>query len=459
MISNHFFSYCSVHYKTCPVEIRETLAVIGTLEKINEILKSIFFDNTFEFVVISTCNRFDICFFGNLKLKELQKVFYELFKNVNYDKKSNVVNISEMIEKYITIDFDANALRTLFRVSCSLNSLVLGEPQIFGQIKEAYFKATELGYAQSLSGPIFNRCFRVAKKVRSETEIGKNGISIGHAAVDVILRVFDNLEGKKIVLIGAGEISRITAQHLIFSKAKSLYIANRTFAHAEKLALDLGDAWPIELDDAIERIHEFDICISAVSGNDFIIRKSHLKNYSKKRHGKLSVIVDISVPRKIDPSISDFDNLFLFNIDNLESVLEKNREARKNAALKAEKIIEAEIQDYILICKQKENLANVGRFHSWVKHVVDYEMSRYVRDIKNGKKIDQNVVSDAVAKKLVSNAAFLAKNNIKIEAEESSVGDILEFLFNLSKQPLLPENAHKEGNIFKFPIKNKVDLR
>jgi glutamyl-tRNA reductase len=460
MTTSHFFSYCGVHYKTCPVELREAWAAVGTPEKINEILKSILPGFIIEFVIISTCNRFDICIFGNLDQNQLYQVFFELHKIAVCDIKFELNCIQhKRISSYVNVDFDANALRALFKVTASLDSLVLGEPQILGQVKDAYLKATELGFAQSLAGPIFNRCFRVAKKIRTETDIGKNGISIGHAAVDVISRVFDSLEGKKIVLIGAGEMSRITAQHLIFSKARSIFIANRTFARAEKLALDLGEAWPLELDDAIQRIHEFDICISAASGNDFIIQKSHLKDYPKKRHGKLSVMVDISVPRKIDPAVAELDNLFLFNVDDLDSVMEKNRETRKSAALLAEKIIEAEVQDYIFTCKQKENLANVGRLHSWVKNVVDYEVSRYIRDINNGKKIEQHVVSDAVAKKLVSYAASLAKNNVKVDNDEYSVGDLLEFLFKLSEQPLLPENVQKEDNVFKFPIKNKINLR
>lgn len=460
MTTSHFFSYCGVHYKTCPVELREAWAAIGTPEKINKILLNIFPEYRLEFVIISTCNRFDLCVFGNLDCTRLIQIFFELHKIAVCDHKFKLRCLSlERIKSFIHIEYDANALRTLFKVTASLDSLVLGEPQILGQVKEAYIKSTELGFAQSLAGTIFNRCFRVAKKIRTETDIGKNGISIGHAAIDVISRVFDNLEGKKIIILGAGEMSRITAQHLIFSKARSIFIANRTFARAEKLALNLGEAWPLDLEDAIQRIHEFDICISAASGNDYLIQKSHLKDYQKKRHGKLSVMVDISVPRKIDPAVSEVDNLFLFNVDDLDSVMEKNRESRKNAALFAEKIIEAEVQEYIFTCRQKENLANVGRLHSWVKNVVDYEVSRYIRDIHNGKKVEQQVVSDAVAKKLVSYAAFLAKNNVKMESDESSVGDLLEFLFKLSEQPLLPENIQKEENVFKFPLKNKSNSR
>ena len=120
-----------------------------------------------------------------------------------------------------------------------------------------------------------------------------------------------------------------------------------------------------------------------------------------------------------------------------------------------EKIIENEVQDYVSTCKQKENLANVGKLHSWVKNVVDYEVSRYIRDINKGKKVQPQVVSEAVAKRLISHLAFLAKNNIKPENNESLVGDLIEFLFNLSQQPLLPENIQKQDNVFKLSFKNK----
>lgn len=460
MTTNPFFTYCGVHYKTCPVELREAWAAVGTFDKINEIMNELLPNSFIEFVVISTCNRFDLCLFGSINESQVYQIFIELYKIARCEKKLDVNNLfANKIASYLNIFYDGCAIRNLFKVTASLDSLVLGEPQILGQVKESYLKAVELGYVQSLAGPIFNRCFRVAKKIRTETDIGKNGISIGHAAIDIISRVFDNFEDKKIILIGAGEMSRITAQHLLFSKAKSLFIANRTFAKAEQLALELGQAWPLELEDALQRIHEFDICISAASGSQFIIQKMHMKDYSKKRYGKLSVMVDISVPRKIDPDISELDNLFLFNVDDLDLVMEKNRETRKSAALLAEKIIESEVQDYLITARQKENLANVGRLHSWVKNVVDYEVTRYLRDIHNGKKIDPNVISDAVAKKLVSYAAYLAKNNIKVENDESSVGDLLEFLFKLSEQPLLPENIQKEDNVFKLPTKNKMNTR
>ncbi|KAB8033239.1 glutamyl-tRNA reductase [Fluviispira multicolorata] len=454
MKQSQFFAYSGAHFKTCPVEMREAWASVGSLDNIKYILQKISPLQTIEFVIISTCNRFDICFFGIISQHQIINIFSELLSV--YNNNLNLISKSfskDYIEKFLHIDFDADALRTLYKVTTSLDSLVLGESQILGQVKDAYLRACEFGSAQNQASAIFSRNFRVAKKVRTETEIGRNGISIGHAAIDVISRVFDGVQDKKIVIFGAGEMSRITAQHLIVSNAKSVYIANRTFAKAEKLALELGEAWPLELDDALQRISEFDICIAAASGNNFIIEKNHLKDYSKKRHGKLSVMVDISVPRKIDPTVSEFDNLFLFNVDDLDSVMEKNRQNRRMAAQQAEKIIEEEVRDFILFCKQKENLANVGRFHSWVKNVTDYELSRYIRDINNGKVVNQSVVSDAIAKKIVSNTALLARNNIKVDGDDNSVGDLLEFLFRLSEQPLLPENIQKEDNIVKLPIK------
>lgn len=453
MTPSHFFTYCGVHYKTCPVALREAWASVGTYQKISETLQRILPTLSIEFVIISTCNRYDICFFGNITRDQIGQIFFELY--LEYTQDNHPVN-SAYILNYLQFLFDLDALRYLFKVTASLNSLVLGEPQILGQVKDAYLKSVEFGFAQNLAGPIFNRCFRVAKKIRTETDIGKNGISIGHAAIDIISRVFDNFTDKKILILGAGEMARITAQHLLFSQAKSIFIANRTFMNAEKLALDLGQAWPLELDLALNKISDFDICIAAAGGSQFLLEKIHFKDYSKKRYGKLSVLVDISVPRKIDPQIAEIENLFLFNVDDLDSVMEKNRESRKVAANVAEKIIENELQDYLFTEIQKQNLANVGKFHSWVKNVVDYELNRYFKEINQGKKIAPKVISDAIAKKLVSSPAVLAKNNNKTNSSDETVGDLLEFLFKLSEQPLLPENIYKEENLLKFPIKNKI---
>ena len=454
MTNSPFFTYCGVHYKSCPVELREAWACIGSYDKLNMILQELYPTLQIEFVIISTCNRYDVCFFVNITKQQINNVFLKLYSDYQNQEKEFLVSSS--VTNYLQFLFDLEALRYLFKVTASLNSLVLGEPQILGQVKDAYLKSVELGFAQNLAGPIFNRCFRVAKKVRTETEIGRNGISIGHAAIDIISRVFDNFTDKKILIIGAGEMARITAQHLLFSKAKSVFIANRTFMNAEKLALELGQAWPLELDTALEKIFDYDICITAAGGSHYLIEKKHLKDYSKKRHGKLSVMVDISVPRKIDPNISEIDNLFLFNVDDLDSVMEQNRESRKIAAAHAEKIIENEVQDYIFTEIQKKNLANVGKFHSWVKNVVDYEVNRYLKEINNGKKIAPKVISDAIAKKLVSSPAFLAKNNITIDTETDSIGDVLEFMFKLTEQPLLPANIYKEDNLLKFPLKSKM---
>lgn len=457
MVNSHFFTYCAVHYKTCPVELREAWAYIGTPQKMSKVWKDLFPSTQMEFVIISTCNRYDVCFFGNVTVQQINQLYFKLYSEYLLEKKEYFKNLSSnYLVNYLHFFYDLDALRHLFKVTASLNSLVVGEPQILGQVKEAYLTAVELGLAHNLAGPIFNRCFRVAKKIRTETDIGRNGISIGHAAIDIIARIFDNIIDKKILIIGAGEMARITAQHLLFSQAKNVFIANRTFINAEKLAMDLGKAWPLDLESALEKIDEYDICIAAAGGSQYLLEKKHLKKYSKKRYGKLSVMVDISVPRKIEPSISEIENLFLFNVDDLDSVMEKNRESRLLAASHAEKIIENEIQDYIFTEIQKQNLANVGKFHSWVKNVVDYEVNRYLKEINNGKKVTPKIISDAIAKKMVSIPALLAKNNIKIESETETVGDLLEFLFKLSEQPLLPGNFNKDENILKFPLKNKI---
>jgi glutamyl-tRNA reductase len=441
------------------VHLREAWAAVGNLSQLKELVAAHHhLSPAIEFVLLSTCNRFDICFFGKIRKINILNIFYHLHQlAVSQNKGIECdLTLSEM-ENLIRIDFDEHGLRTLFQVTASLDSLVLGESQILGQVKDAYFQAVEHGVAQHLARPVFHRNFRVAKKVRTETGVGKNGVSIGHAAIDIIARVFDSLEGKKILILGAGEMARITAQHFLFSGAKHLFIANRNIVRAQRLAQDLGKVLPLDLQDVLCRIWDFDICIAAASGNEYLLHKSHLQDYAKKRNGNLSVMVDISVPRKIDPLVSEIESLFLFNVDDLDSVMEKNRQDRKAAAAQAEKIIEAEVQAYLFACHQKENLMNVGRFHSWVKAVVEHEIHRVFYDLNRGKKINKNAVCEAVAKKMVSHAAFLAKNNMRpLNGDNCSVADLLEFLFCLSRQPLsFRKKFYKEENVLPFSFDKK----
>jgi glutamyl-tRNA reductase len=439
-----FFNYSELHFQNCPIEFREILASKSSFQKINDlILKHT--GNAYEFVNISTCNRFAICIFGSVDQNQILNIYADLSCSQSLSK--------EKLSQFLRIEFDAQALKLLFRVSASLDSMVLGESQILGQIKESFLKCVEQGFARNRATQIFSQNFRIAKKIRLETGIGANSLSIGHAAIQIISRVFHSFQDKKIVIFGAGEMAKVTAQYLLSSKIKHLVIANRTVPNARKLLEELNhpscEIMPLEK--AIFNIHDFDICIFAASGNQMLLTPKHLTRYSKKRSGNLSVMVDISVPRKVDPNVSQIENLFLFNVDDLNPIMEQNRLLRKIAASRAEVLIESEVSAFLALCEQKENLTCVGKFHSWLTNVINIETERYLKQLSAGKKETHKIIADAVAKKIISHAAQLAKTNSKPELVENSVGDLLEFLFNISNQPLLPENQKANSNVIELP--------
>lgn len=442
--------YASIHFKTCPIEIRENWNLSANPSIINAVIHKVT-NRSIEFVNISTCNRFDICFFDKVTENEL----FEIFQNLSSIKQ-------ESFAKYLHIYHNNNALRHLFRVTASLDSLVLGEQQIFGQIKSAYAQCVELGFARKKAQQIFSQNFRVAKKIRTETEIGKNSVSIGHAAISMIHQVFDALEDKKVLVIGAGDMAKISAKNFLSNGVKSLYLANRTFEKAEQLALDLGliplnqnrFITPLQLSIALEQLHEFDICIVAAGGNDFLITKDVLKKFNKKRQGDLTVYIDISVPRKITPEANNIDNLFLFCIDDLDKVMEQNRTIRAKSALKAEQIIEQELLSYSTACEQKENLANIAKMHQWIKKTIQYEVDHYHYNLSKGKNIDSTIIAGAITKKIISHAAYLSRTNKKLGGSAVSVGEMLEFLFKLSTQEELEFTKNKVlENV--IPLKKK----
>lgn len=430
-VMTDFFIYSEAHYKTCPIELREAMASHANPEKVRLLLRAQGLHDV-EFVTISTCNRFAICFFGALTTEQIRQLYCEL---VCSHVLLNVVeeqNLRAEIISCIQIHANEQALKTLFKVAASLDSLVVGEPQIFGQVKESFFKCTELGYAHARANLVFSQAFRVAKKIRNETEIGRNSVSIGHAAVEVAFRHCTSFLNKKILIFGAGEMARITAQYLLSRGVENIFIANRTFANAQKLAHTLGKhVTALPFAEAFAQLVEFEVCFLATAGSGHLITAAYLEQAGMARSGKEYIYVDVCVPRKVDPSVQKFANIILYNVDNLDSIMEKNRSLRVMASERAEKMIEAEVRSFLSSLEQKKNLSNVGRFHAWLNSAINEEVERYFYDVSLGKKTNRKYIARAVSKKVTARCAALARNKAQTPQEALSVGELLELLFEL----------------------------
>ena len=233
------------------------------------------------------------------------------------------------------------AVRHLFRVAASLDSMVLGEPQILGQIKEAYRQATE----QQATGPILNRLlhktFSVAKRVRTETGIGDHAVSVSYAAVSLARKIFGELTGMTVLLVGAGEMAELALEHLRGQKVGRIVVANRTLERGLRLAERYrGEA--VSLEELEAQLLSADILISSTGSETYLLKRDQVKAAMRRRKQRPLFLIDIAVPRDLDPAINDLDNVYLYNIDDLQEVVEQGWQRRQQEAARAERLVAAE---------------------------------------------------------------------------------------------------------------------
>jgi len=319
-----------LNHKTAPVELRECIAfdpqdtdtTLELLQKepsINEIL------------LYSTCNRVEVLFVAENKQTAVAKV-------KAYISEINDLPL-ERFEQALYLYENNDAIRHLFRVAASLDSMIVGEPQILGQIKEAYQVAT----TQHTSGVILNRllhrAFFVAKRIRNETGIGDHAVSISYAAIELGRKIFDTLENKKVLLIGAGEMAEIAVEHLIRNRVGDIHVANRTFENGVALAKKFnGQA--IRFEELVAFVQQADIIISSTGAPDFVLRREQVKELMRSRRNRPVFFIDIAVPRDIDPAINGLPNCYVYDIDDLKNVIEDNIEDRQQEAIKGERMVD-----------------------------------------------------------------------------------------------------------------------
>jgi glutamyl-tRNA reductase len=334
-----------LNYKTAPVEIRERLTFnssqLGDAMKTLNDKKSIL-----ENVILSTCNRTEIyavvdqLHTGRYYIKEF------LAEHFNMDQSE--------FSPFLFIYEEDGAIEHLFKVSCGLNSMILGETQILGQVRSSFLEAQ----SENTTGTVFNHLFKqavtLAKRAHSETEIGANAVSVSYAAVELAKKIFGTLENKHVLILGAGKMGELAIQNLHANGASKVTVINRTYVKAQDLASRYaGEAKT--LDELQSSLMDADILISSTGAKEFVITKDMMANVEKKRKGKPLFMVDIAVPRDLDPKLAELDSIFLYDIDDLEGIVESNLQERKKAAEKIQLMVEGEIVDF----KQWLNLLGV----------------------------------------------------------------------------------------------------
>ncbi|GAE34924.1 glutamyl-tRNA reductase [Halalkalibacter akibai] len=324
------------NYKTAPVEMREKFA-FQEAELPNALLKLRNMKSILECTIVSTCNRTEVYVVADQL--HTGRHFTKTFLAEWFDLPK------EEFIAYLDIREDHHAIEHLFRVSCGLDSMILGETQILGQVKESFLLAQEHGATGTIFNQLFKQAVTLAKKAHTGTEIGSHAVSVSYAAVELGKNIFNDFTGKHVVILGAGKMSELTAKHLHANGAKQITVINRTEAKAVELAARfLGQARPLE--ELQRTLAEADVLISSTGARDFVVTKEMLAGTLKKRKGRPLFMVDIAVPRDLDPAIAEFDDVYLYDIDDLQNIVEANLAERKREAEKIEIMVEAEIDEF-----------------------------------------------------------------------------------------------------------------
>ncbi|HEB50815.1 MAG TPA: glutamyl-tRNA reductase [Desulfobulbus sp.] len=319
-----------VNHKTTPLAVREKLALTGGYEEPLAALGRL--DAIREYYLLSTCNRVEVLFTCR-DVREARKQVLDLLFAGSASR--------EEMKNYIYQYEDQDAINHLFLVASSLDSMIVGEAQILGQLKDAFRHAS----SQKTSGLVLNRLlhksFSVAKRVRTETRIGANAVSISYAAVELARKIFGNLDDKRVLLVGAGEMAELAAEHLVGQGVSEVVVANRTLERAVKLARRFGGR-AVALDELVEQLKHVDIIISSTGASDLVLRRKDVQSVMRERRNQPLFFIDIAVPRDLDPEINELDNVYLYDIDDLKHVVEMNKSERDREAVKARRIVEEE---------------------------------------------------------------------------------------------------------------------
>lgn len=337
------------------------------------------------------------------------------------------------------------AVRHLFRVAASLDSLIIGEPQILGQVKDAYRLATEMGATGILLNRALHFSFRAAKRVRTETGLAAHAVSVSYAAVELAKKIFGQLEKKTALLIGAGEMAELAARHLMKNGIQRIILVNRTFSRAQELAAAFnGTALPFsELPAAIM---EADIIVTSTGATGYLITPEIVATSLKRRRNRLLLMVDIAVPRDIDPRVGKMENVYLFDMDDLQDIADENMKIRKGEAKKAEKIVEEETLRYMTWFKSLETVPTIIDLREKVETIMQEELDRvgaWLRKLPEEDREEVEILLRSVVKKILHDPITALK---EVQMEEGAIGYIalLRKLFKLNKT-CPPATGRKDG--------------
>jgi glutamyl-tRNA reductase len=409
-----------ISHHTAGIDIREK-AVFGdkqqttTMHRLTKLyrIRGIF--------VLSTCNRTEIYFCGRKAIKFIEDIckWLDDFKNVS------IFSNQELIYTFR----GSEAIKHFFRVISSLDSQIIGEPQITGQVKDAYEKAHQQKHTDIFINKMYNFGMQVEKQVRSKTYLTDGAVSISFAAVELARKIFGDLQNTTVLLIGAGETAELAALHFVKRKVSKIIVANRTFKKARQLAAEFqGEA--IQLQHLLPSIEKADIVITATSSDHFVVNKDELEKVAKQRDYKPIFLIDLAIPRDVDPDVTDIDGVFLYNLDGLQEIVQKNIEQRQAEIPKAERIVEDHVLKYIDWYKTLPMVKTITQLSKYFEEIREQEFERLKNRFPESNLADAEYLSKSLMKKLLHHHIMtLRRSNgdpLRLKQHIDLVGEIYQ---------------------------------
>ena len=371
-----------VNHKTTPVEIREKLAF--TKGKIEESVDRLLnFPDIIEHTILSTCNRVEIYARANGQNSAIQSI-----KQFICD--FHGLSAVQLEEHFYSYSNEA-AIEHLFRVSSSLDSMILGEAQILGQVKDAYSLAKDLRSTGLVLNQLFEKAFSIAKKVREETGIAERSVSISSAAVELAQKIFDDLENHTVMLVGTGEMAELAAKHLISYGVKTVYVTSRTYERAANLARTLNGS-ALDFEAFKNELYRADIVITSTSASSFIITKDMVAKAIHERKNKPIFFIDIAVPRDIEPDVNDLENVYLYDIDDLHVVVSANMKEREKESENAMHLISQEVNKFNNWLGTLDAVPTIVEIRKRVENIGNQEMERTLKKISHLSEEDKKII-------------------------------------------------------------------
>ena len=428
------YQLIGVNHNSAPIELRERLAIPES--RLAEACRQLSaHPGVEEGLVVSTCNRVELITHTANGTVDLRSFLHEHFQLTSAELDSHLYEMR-----------DRDAVRHVFRVASSLDSMVVGEAQILGQVKEAYATARAVGAARGQLEQLFSRAFAVAKRVRTETAVGSSSVSIASVAVELAKRIFGDLKGKTVFLIGAGKMSELAARHLLAHGCTSIFVSNRTYERAVGLAHKF-DGQAIRFDDLYTTCGKADIVITSTGAPHAIFQREHGERFLRRRRNRPMFFIDIAVPRDVSAEMAKLDGIFVYNLDDLQQAVSSHVADRGKEAERAEAIIAVEVEGFEARLHTLDVVPTIVSLQEHLETIRQAEMDR-VRGRLGPLTPEQEMAVEALTRGIINKVMHTPVTALKAAAREqeaTTVMDVVRRLFNLRERQVATPDKRPDG--------------